>query len=140
MARVSCRFALPLVILALAALPAWSQSRDEQIREAEKSYEKGKDLMGREAFEEAERAFETALDHDPSFYLAQKRYPAAIEAYNQCVETAEDLNSQMQRRQLDADRKREDDLRDAQDALRRLRSQVSNAAETPGIQGRIITL
>lgn len=151
MSRSSARFVLSIVMVALVAAPVAAQNRAERIREAENHYEAGKDLMGREAFEEAEQAFGKALDSDPNFYLAhyglgqaylaQKRYPAAIEAYNQCVQTADELNTAMQRKQLETDRQREDDLREAQDALRRLESEAQKAnADQTGVQTRIFSL
>ena len=120
MARL--RWALALV-LALAAGPAQPQSRsDARLRDAEKHYQTGQDFMGREAFEQAGRAFERALASEPGFfiahyglgqaYLAQKRYPDAIGAYGRCRETVRELNSNIQREQVRAEQKREDDLRD----------------------------
>jgi tetratricopeptide (TPR) repeat protein len=125
-----------------------------RLREAEKHYEAGQDLMGREAFQQAERAFERALASEPRFYiahyglgqalLAQKRYPAAIDAYSRCRETAADLNATFQREQIRADQRREDDLREAQDILRRLQStvQTNPAAQMDiyRIESRIETL
>ena len=126
------------LVLALAAGPARPQSnRGVRLREAEKHYQNGQDFMGREAFEQARRAFERALESEPQFYmahyglgqahLAQKSYPAAIEAYSRCRETVRKLNSSIQREQIRAEQRREDDLREAERILSQLRSRAQTS-------------
>ncbi|MEP6915225.1 MAG: tetratricopeptide repeat protein [Acidobacteriota bacterium] len=107
---------------------------------ASKHYGQGWNAMRSEAFEEAVREFQQAIDADPKFTLAYyslgraemalKDFPKAIAAYTRCrdiylVDAGEQFNGQMSvRRNID------DRIREYQSALRDAQQRTSLTATT----------
>jgi tetratricopeptide (TPR) repeat protein len=104
---------------------------DRDQREAVDHYRAGQDALRTEKYEEAEREFQTSIKLDPTYelpryglgqtYMAMKRYPAAITAFQKCrdvfhanavADSADDVKRQ--RRIEDTIKELEDQRRTAQ--------------------------
>jgi tetratricopeptide (TPR) repeat protein len=93
--------------------PTAQPASDRDRLEAVQHYRAGQDALRTEKYEEAEREFQTSIKLDPAYelpryglgqtYMAMKRYPAAITAFQKCrdvfhannaVDSADDVKRQ----------------------------------------------
>jgi len=112
-----------------------------QRREAREQYSEGEQRMRAEDFEGAVVRFRAATRLDPRYVLAHyslgqasmalKRYPDALQAYQDCKEAIRSEGALEERARAEADRERRDEIRELQDSLRRLRAGKIKSA-SPG--------
>ncbi len=121
--------------------------------EAMQHYRAGLDHLGSERFDQAEQEFRAALGLDPLLvlahyalgqtHMAMKSYPEAVGAYRNCKRAYQELAALKQTRELEANERREDSVRDLRDMVRELQlrlSQPMSDAERVRIQQRIQNL
>ena len=124
------------VALAFAALAATSPAQEllerNRLEESRRHYRAGEEYMLSEAFQEAAREFKAATDLDPAFVLAfyslgqarmaLKEYPGAVNAYTAGREVILREASLDRRAKGERDRMRNDEIRELEDSLVRVRS------------------
>ncbi len=106
----------------------------QQVKHAEAvtHYRAGEQQMQAESFEEAAAEFRTAVGLDPTFvlahyslgqaYMALKRYPDAVAAYEQCRDVLEHETSLDARARAALDRQREDEITELRRSIQRVQS------------------
>jgi tetratricopeptide (TPR) repeat protein len=116
---------------AVFAMPVETQKiADQQSqREALALYRTGQELMLAERFERAAEAFSGAVAKDSLLtvayyglgqaYMSLQRFPSAIKAYKDCIEAMRALHNLQQTNQFDADKQRDDQIRELRGVLDR---------------------
>jgi tetratricopeptide (TPR) repeat protein len=136
------------VVVGLASQSAFAQLVDEPTRKLAMShYRAGEDAMQAESWEEAVTEFQTAIRLDPLFdlahyslgqaYMALKRFPEAVKAYQACVEA---LRSRALLNEKDwgkLEHQRDDEIRELHDSVRRAQS---GQIKTPASDALILRL
>jgi tetratricopeptide (TPR) repeat protein len=131
-----------VVALFLLSHPTHGQfASDQDRREAWEHYRAGRELMSAERFEQAADAFRRAVDKDylltlahhglGEAYMALKRFASAIQAFNKCREAFLILHGLREKDRVDVERRREEEIRELNDTIRRLR-------QMPGTNLRIV--
>ena len=120
-----------VLLFAATAAPGQEVTPHDR-REAREQYREGEKRMRGEDFEGAVVRFRAATRLDPGYVLAHyslgqasmalKRYPEALQAYQDCKEAIHKEGSLEHRARAEADRERRDEIRELQDSLRRLRA------------------
>jgi pentatricopeptide repeat protein len=124
---MNCR-TLALTAAVLWGLPGWvlpQALEKEKHAEAERHYRSGEERMQAESFEEAAAEFRVAVGLDPAFamahyslgqaYMALRRYPDAVAAYEQCRDVLQHEVGLDERARAALERQRSDEI----DELRR---------------------
>jgi tetratricopeptide (TPR) repeat protein len=116
-----------LLILAPSLAPGQDLAVQQAQEEARQHYQTGEKLMASEAFEKAVPEFQKATELDPSFtlayyslgqaYMALKRYPEAIQAFNASKETLTRISAMDQKARAEWDRRRRDEIQSLQEKL-----------------------
>jgi tetratricopeptide (TPR) repeat protein len=136
------------VVLAFAALAATSPAQEllerQRLEESRRHYRAGEEYMLSEAFEEAAREFKTATDLDPAFVLAfyslgqarmaLREYPGAVTAYTAGREVVLREASLDRRAKVEMERRRNDEIRELEESLVRLRTGHIKGARPDGHQ------
>ncbi len=129
--RIACTtIALAFVVLSTPALAQFASDQDR--RTALQHYRTGQELMSAEQFEKAAEAFQQAIDRDRLLTLAHyglgqahmalRRYASAIQAFSNCRGAFVTLHSLQERDRVAVERQREDEVRELEDSVRRIRS------------------
>ncbi len=125
--------AISAVVLLGSAGPLLPEALErEKHAEAEGHYRAGEERMQAESFEEAAAEFQVAVGLDPSFvlahyslgqaYMALKRYPDAVAAYERCRDVLERENSLDERARAALQRQREDEITELKRSIQRVQS------------------
>ena len=129
-----------------AASPAQGLLDKQRLEDSRKHYRAGEEFMMSEAFDKAETEFQKATELDPGFVLgfynlgqarmAQKKYPAAVEAYTAGRDVVVREASLDQRAKAELDRRRRDQIRELEESLARWRTARvrGGTASTEGTQ------
>ena len=93
--------------------------------------------MAAEKFERAAEEFSKAIQFDKLFTLAyyflgqahgnQQRYSSAIKAYRDCIEACRAIYALRQTSRFEADKRRDDEIREMRDTLGRMQAQARRA-------------
>ena len=133
-----------IVATALASLLTVTLSAQQIVdeharREAVRHYRAGQEAMAAEKFDRAADEFLRATHKDRLFTLAyyflgqaygyQRRYPAAVKAYQDCVEACREIYALRQTNRFEAERRRDDDIRELRETVGLAQRQ---AARSPG--------
>jgi tetratricopeptide (TPR) repeat protein len=120
-------FLVPLLVLATTAA---AQQAQREI--ALQHLRTGQQALQQERYEEAERAFKSALDFDSRLelahyglgqtYMATRRYAEAVQAYTRCRATFHANESDRLASNVDAERRLDDQIRSLRDLRRGLES------------------
>jgi tetratricopeptide (TPR) repeat protein len=131
--------ATALVSALSSTVPAQHVADEHSRREAIRHYQVGQELMGGERFERAAEEFSKAIQLDPLFTLAHyflgqayvnlQRFPSAIKAYKECIESCRAIYSLRQTNRFEAERRRDDELRALRETVAVARAQ---ATRSPG--------
>ena len=131
---------LAAAFVAVLAMPVEAQKvADQQSRrEALALYRTGQELMSSERFDKAVEAFSAAVAKDSLLtvayyglgqaYMNLQRFPSAIKAYKDCIEAMRSLHDLQQTNQFDADKQRDDQIRELRDVL-----QAAKGARAPTV-------
>ena len=131
---------LAAAFVAVLAMPVEAQKvADQQSRrEALALYRTGQEHMSSERFDKAVEAFSAAVAKDSLLtvayyglgqaYMNLQRFPSAIKAYKDCIEAMRSLHDLQQTNQFDADKQRDDQIRELRDVL-----QAAKGARAPTI-------
>jgi len=131
---------LAAAFVAVLAMPVEAQKvADQQSRrEALALYRTGQELMSSERFDKAVEAFSAAVAKDSLLtvayyglgqaYMNLQRFPSAIKAYKDCIEAMRSLHDLHQTNQFDADKQRDDQIRELRDVL-----QAAKGARAPTV-------
>ena len=135
------RIALVAAALAVVfAMPVEAQKiADQQSRrDALALYRTGQGFMSSERFDRAAEAFSAAVAKDSLLtvayyslgqaYMNLQRFPSAIKVYKDCIEAMRALHDLQQTNQFDADKQRDDQIRELRDVL-----QAAKGARAPTI-------
>ena len=124
---LSALLVVVLSVLTPAAASPQKRVDDRTRREAARAFERGRELMSAEQFEKAADAFTDAVKLDPLFVLAHyqlgqanmnlHRYASAIKAFKDCVDASRTLYSMMQTDRFEAERQRDDEIREARETV-----------------------
>ena len=119
-------------VLLTAAGPAAPITSEQQRLQAVEHYEKGRDLMSSERFEEAVAEFKAAIQLDPLFTLAYyrkgqahmtlKEYAQAEQAFIGCRQAHENLAGLQLSNSEEAERRREDEIEQLENEQRLMES------------------
>jgi tetratricopeptide (TPR) repeat protein len=134
--------------LALSSLSLSAQLASEQDRrEAIQHYRNGQEFMSAEQFEKAAAEFQQAIKKDALLtlahhglgeaYMALKRYASAVQAFTACREAFRTLYGLQEQDKFQIDRRREEDIRELKDAVRRLQSVPNTQLRISQMEGRI---
>jgi tetratricopeptide (TPR) repeat protein len=133
-ALLAAAFAAVFAMTVEAQKIADQQSR----REALALYRTGQEFMSSERFDRAAEAFSAAVAKDRLLtvayyslgqaYMSLQRFPSAIKAYQDCIEAMRALHDLQQTNQFDADKQRDDQIRELRDVL-----QAAKGARAPTI-------
>ena len=125
------------LIIALASSVAFAQSPAEKAG-ARRESQRGWELMKAEKFEEAEKAFQQAVQLDPSFEfafyglgrasMALKKFVSAVSAFTRCKDLYEARAGQQFATAQDRQRYRQDRLTELDEVTRQLQSGPQTAA------------
>jgi tetratricopeptide (TPR) repeat protein len=129
------------LVSALTATAAAQQVPDDRSRrEAVQHYRDGQEFMAAEKFDRAAEEFSKAIQSDRLFTLAyyflgqargnQQRYPSAIKAYQDCIEACRAIYALRQTNRFEADKRRDDDVREMRDTVGRMQAQARQAPGT----------
>ena len=125
---------------------------DVSRRQALERYRAGQELMTSERYEQAAAEFSAAIQLDPLLtlahyglgqsYMALKRYASAVQAYVACREAYMKLGAMRQTNAIDSDRRLDDEIRELEDSLNRIRTgnmkgQSENSAVALSIDKRL---
>ena len=114
---------------AIAAIPAAQRLTDEQSRREppEQLFRAGMELFAAEKFERAAEEFTKATRGDPLFTLAYyqagqsymnlQRYPSAIKAFQQCIESTRALYDLAQTDRFSVEKQRDDEIREMRESI-----------------------
>jgi len=131
---------LAAAFVAVLAMPVEAQKvADQQSRrEALALYRTGQEFMSSERFDKAVEAFSAAVAKDSLLtvayyglgqaYMNLQRFPSAIKAYKDCIEAMRSLHDLQQTNQFDADKQRDDQIRELRDVL-----QAAKGARAPTV-------
>jgi tetratricopeptide (TPR) repeat protein len=96
-------------------------------------YRDGQRSMAAEKFEAAVELFTKAVQHDRLLtiahyglghaYMNLQRYSSAVKAFESCIEATRDLHAIAQTRQFEAERARDDEIRELRESIRMLQQQ-----------------
>jgi tetratricopeptide (TPR) repeat protein len=141
---------LVLTVLALVVwlLPSSAQFVSEQNRrEALQHYRNGQELMSAERFEKAADEFTNAIAKDHLLtlahhglgeaYMALRRYPSAIVAFTRCREAFLTLHGLRERDRVDVERQRDEEIRELNDTIRRLRAIPNTNLRVAKLEARV---
>jgi tetratricopeptide (TPR) repeat protein len=127
-----------LAALAAAPAPAGPLADDVTRRQALEHYRAGQELMFAEAWERAEVEFKAAIRLDPLMvlahyglgqtYMATKRYPEAVRAFNATIGAHKEMDSLRMVDQAQADQRVDDQIRELQDGIRAIQGSAKLAA------------
>ena len=145
--------ALALAFAIMAAPAASAQAGDEIARrQAMDRYRAGQELMTSERYEQAAAEFRAAIELDPLLtlahyglgqsYMSLKRYASAIQAFASCRDTYVKLGAMRQTNAMDSDRRLDEEIRELEDSLNRIRTgnmkgQSENSAVALSIDKRL---
>jgi tetratricopeptide (TPR) repeat protein len=144
--------ALALAFAIMAAPAASAQGDEIARRQAMDRYRAGQELMTSERYEQAAAEFRAAIELDPLLtlahyglgqsYMALKRYASAIQAFAGCRDTYVKLGAMRQTNAIDSDRRLDEEIRELEDSLNRIRTgnmkgQSENSAVALGIEKRL---
>jgi tetratricopeptide (TPR) repeat protein len=132
---------------------AWAQTADDvSRRQALERYRAGQELLTSERYEQAAAEFTAAIQLDPLLtlahyglgqsYMALKRYASAIQAFTGTRDAYAKLGAMRQTNAMDSDRRLDDEIRELEDSLNRIRTgnmkgQSENSAVALGIEKRL---
>ena len=115
-------------VLLTAAGPAAPITSEQQRLQAVEHYEKGRDLMSSERFEEAAAEFKAAIELDPLFtlayyrkgqaHMALKEYAQAEQAFVGCRQAHENLAGMQLSNREEFERRREDQIQELENEQR----------------------
>jgi tetratricopeptide (TPR) repeat protein len=122
------RLALSLLLCAIAFRVHAAEPIDEkQRREATQHYRKGDEALRSERFEDAEREFRKAVELDPLMtlghyglgqsYMALKRYPDAVKAFQGCRDAFQSIATLGATDQAEMDRRRDQEIAGLRDSI-----------------------
>jgi tetratricopeptide (TPR) repeat protein len=135
------------VALTLVAANAFAQlASDQDRREALQHYRAGQEFMSAEQFEKAAEAFQQAIAKDRLLTLAHyglgqahmslRRFASAVQAFTGCREAFRELHRLQEVDRVNVERRREDEIRELRDSVRRVRTgQIKGA--TPMMADRL---
>ena len=140
--------ALITLVVLVAPLSASAQFASEQNRrEAIQHYRSGQELMSAEQFEKAAEAFSRAIEKDNLLtlahhglgeaYMALKRYSSAIQAFQGAREAFLTLHGLREQGRVEVERQRDDELRELNDTVRRLRAMPNTNLRVTRVEARI---
>ena len=145
--------ALLVAFVITAAATASAQAGDEiSRRQAIDRYRAGQELMTAERYEQAAAEFKAAIELDPLLtlahyglgqsYMALKRFASAIQAFGAGRDTYVKLGAMRQTNAIDSDRRLDEEIRELEDSLNRIRTgnmkgQQDNSAVALGIEKRL---
>ena len=140
---------IPLGFALLGApIPANAQFANELDRfEALQHYRAGQELMSAERFEQAAEEFQNAISRDQLLsvahhglgeaYMALQRYASAIVAFTGAREALQTLHGLRERNRVEVERRRDDELRELNDTIRRLRLMPNTNLRVARVEARI---
>jgi tetratricopeptide (TPR) repeat protein len=148
------KIAALLIAFAITAASTASAQAGEEIarRQAMDRYRAGQELMTSERYEQAAAEFRAAIELDPLLtlahyglgqsYMALKRFASAIQAFAAGRDTYVKLGAMRQTNAIDSDRRLDDEIRELEDSLNRIRTgnmkgQQDNSAVALGIEKRL---
>lgn len=115
-------------VLMTAAGPAAPLTGEQHRRQALEHYEKGRDLMSSERFEQAVAEFKAAIELDPLFtlayyrkgqaHMALKEYAQAEQAFVGCRQAHESLAGMQLSNREEFERRREDEIQELENEQR----------------------
>jgi tetratricopeptide (TPR) repeat protein len=126
---------LVLASVMLSTLAGWALPQAlerERHAEAERHYQAGEEQMQAESFEAAAAEFKKAVSLDPSFvlahyslgqaYMALRRYPDAVSAYESCRDVLQHENGLDEKARGALQRQREDEITELRRSMQRMGS------------------
>jgi tetratricopeptide (TPR) repeat protein len=127
-------FAVFIALTLFGLVPAGPQPVVDQARakEALSHYRAGDEFLHAEQFEKAAAEFSTAIKLDPLLtlahyglgqsYMGMKSYRQAIDAFIGCRDAYRQISAMQMSDKISADQRRDDEVRELKDSLRRLES------------------
>jgi len=128
------RRATLVIVIALAVMvfPSTAQqlATEQDRRDALQYYRIGQELISGEQFEKAAEQFSKAIRKDTLLtlahyglgqaYMGLRRYASAVKAYGDCLEAFRTLHGLQQAHRFDVERRRDDEMRELKENIRRL--------------------
>jgi len=137
-----------LLILALAGTP--KPSGDVARDRAQTHLRAGQDMMRSEQYEEAADQFRKAVELDPLLvlahynlgqsYMALKRYPDAVKAYQACESAVTHLGGMDMASREDRDRQNRDEIQELKSLARTLESEASRQQGGEGVDAQLVKI
>jgi tetratricopeptide (TPR) repeat protein len=145
---MTLRLSLTIVAWFLVTHHAYGQFVAEQERrEAWEHYRTGRELMSAERFEKAAEAFRQAVEKDNLLtlghhglgeaYMALKRFASAIQAFTNCRVAFLTLHGLREKDRVDVERRREEEIRELNDTIRRLRQMPNTSLRIVKVEAQI---
>ena len=138
-------------MLLVAALAAGPQPQGDVARNrAQNHLRDGQDLMRSEQYEEAAGEFRKAIELDPLLmlahynlgqsYMALKRYPDAVKAYQECESTVTRLGSLDMAAREERDRENRDEIQELKSLYRDLEREASRQQGGQGVDYQMVRI